>query len=246
MPRERPRQRKSRQRSAEPVVASPAGSGLLRAHRLRLGVLVLLGATLGWLGYQAQSAWWDSRETPGGEVQTTSPDPDAQAGYLGSCCGLSDGKFETESPPSFVAPPGVVPGVNQKKAPAPAPEGMAWIPGGIFWRGSDTRGHRDSRPWHLVEVAGFWMDVSPVTNEQFARFVKATGYVTVAERTPKAEDFPGAPPEKLVPGSLVFTPTAGPVKLDDYLRWRKWTPGANWRRAGVFLSVIQLSSFLTA
>ena len=67
-------------------------------------------------------------------------------------------------------------------------------------------GHDDSRPIHRVYVDGFWMDATEVTNEQFAAFVKATGYVTVAERTPRAEDFPGAPPENLVAGSVVFSP----------------------------------------
>ncbi len=58
----------------------------------------------------------------------------------------------------------------------------------------------DSRPIHRVYVDGFWMDTTEVTNDQFAAFVKATGYVTVAERKPRAEDFPGAPPENLVAG----------------------------------------------
>jgi formylglycine-generating enzyme required for sulfatase activity len=80
-----------------------------------------------------------------------------------------------------------------------------------------------------VEVDGFWMDAAPVTNEQFEKFVKATGYVTVAERTPRAEDYPGAPPEKLVAGSVVFTPPTGAVPLDNHLRWWSYVPGANWR-----------------
>jgi formylglycine-generating enzyme required for sulfatase activity len=106
---------------------------------------------------------------------------------------------------------------------------MVWIPGGIYWRGNDTKAHRDARPWHLVEVDGFWMDATVVTNEQFAKFVKATGYVTVAERKPKAEDFPGTPPEKLVVGSVVFTPPKGPVPLDNHFRWWSYVKGANWR-----------------
>jgi formylglycine-generating enzyme required for sulfatase activity len=106
---------------------------------------------------------------------------------------------------------------------------MVWIPGGVYWRGNDTKAHRDARPWHLVEVDGFWMDATVVTNEQFERFVKATKYVTVAERTPKAEDFPGAAPENLVAGSVVFTPPKGPVPLDNHLRWWSYVKGANWR-----------------
>ena len=70
----------------------------------------------------------------------------------------------------------------------------------------------DSRPIHRVYVDGFWMDATEVTNEQFAAFVKATGYVTVAERKPKAEDFPGAKPEVLVPGSVMFSPPITPCR----------------------------------
>ena len=87
----------------------------------------------------------------------------------------------------------------------------------------------DSRPLHRVVVDGFWMDETEVTNEQFARFVKATGYVTVAEQTPRAEDFPGAPPESLVPGSVVFSPPAHAVPLTDAYQWWAEVRGASWR-----------------
>src|SRR4029453_1728090 len=97
--------------------------------------------------------------------------------------------------------------------PGPAPDGMVWIPGGEFSMGArdppdvnDAVGMQattDSRPVHRVFVDGFWIDQTEVTNEQFAQFVKATGHVTVAEQTPRAEDFPGAPPENLVAGSVV-------------------------------------------
>src|SRR5262245_21926506 len=115
---------------------------------------------------------------------------------------------------------------------------MVWIPGGEFTMGSeDPRSSpcggpdsmRDARPLHQVYVDGFWMDATEVTNAQFERFVAATGYVTIAERTPKAEDFPGAPPENLVAGSTVFTPTDGPVPLDNHFRWWRYVKGANWR-----------------
>jgi len=87
----------------------------------------------------------------------------------------------------------------------------------------------DSRPIHRVYVGGFWMDKTDVTNEQFEKFVKATGYVTVAERTPTAEEFPGAPPENLVAGSVVFSPPDHPVELNDHLQWWSYVKGANWR-----------------
>lgn len=87
----------------------------------------------------------------------------------------------------------------------------------------------DSRPLHHVIVDGFWMDATEVTNAQFAKFVEATGYVTVAERKPRAEDFPGAPAEALVAGSIVFTPPHTAVPLDDSLVWWSYVPGANWR-----------------
>jgi sulfatase modifying factor 1 len=116
-----------------------------------------------------------------------------------------------------------------KESPADPP-GMVWVPGGTFLRGSDNPARPDARPKHRVEVDGFWMDQTAVTNEQFGRFVGATGYVTVAERTPRAEDFPDAPPEKLVAGAVVFTPTEGKVPLDNHLRWWRYVKGANWRR----------------
>jgi formylglycine-generating enzyme required for sulfatase activity len=106
---------------------------------------------------------------------------------------------------------------------------MVWIPGGEFRMGSEEPGFRDARPVHVVRVGGFWMDATEVTNEQFAGFVNATGYQTVAERTPRAEDFPGAPPENLVAGSVVFAPPAGPVPLDTHFRWWSYVKGANWR-----------------
>jgi formylglycine-generating enzyme required for sulfatase activity len=111
--------------------------------------------------------------------------------------------------------------------PGPAPEGMVWIAGGEFWMGADE--FPDAQPWHRVSVNGFWMDKTEVTNDQFAKFVKTTKYVTLAERTPRAEDFPGAPPENLVAGSVVFSPPNHPVKLNDHFQWWSYVKGANWR-----------------
>lgn len=106
---------------------------------------------------------------------------------------------------------------------------MAWIPGGTFRMGSDDH-YPEEAPSHRVAVDGFWIDREPVTNERFARFVAATGYLTVAERPLDPSDFPGAPAENLVPGSLVFTPTPGPVDLRHINQWWTWTPGASWQR----------------
>jgi formylglycine-generating enzyme required for sulfatase activity len=115
---------------------------------------------------------------------------------------------------------------------------MVWIPGGEFSMGGDQASEalcglpgvtRDARPIHRVYVDGFWMDRTEVINEEFERFVRATGYVTVAERTPRAEDFPGAPPENLVAGSVVFTPPDHPVRLDNHYQWWSYIKGANWR-----------------
>jgi formylglycine-generating enzyme len=107
-------------------------------------------------------------------------------------------------------------------------DGMVWIAGGRFRMGSD-RHYADERPAHTVEVDGFWMDRYAVTNRQFARFVRETGYVTTAERPPRAEDYPGAAAELLVPGSAVFVQPSGPVDLGDCLSWWSYVPGACWR-----------------
>jgi len=106
---------------------------------------------------------------------------------------------------------------------------MAWIPAGEFWMGSEEPQFPDSRPVHRVRLDGFWIDRTEVTNEQFERFVKATHYVTVAERKPRIEDFPGADPEKLVAGSLVFTPPDHPVSLSNQYAWWSYKEGANWK-----------------
>src|SRR5438094_4787089 len=127
---------------------------------------------------------------------------------------------------------------NKTPAPGQAPEGMVWIPGGEFSMGASTNGHgtdempmasNDAEPVHRVRVNGFWMDATALTNEEFEKFVKATGYITIAERTPTKEEFPGAPPEDLVAGSTVFTPTKNTVALDNYYQWWRYQKGANWR-----------------
>ncbi len=119
--------------------------------------------------------------------------------------------------------------VSDIAAPGPAPDGMVWIPGGTFWMGCEGCGMPDAEPLHLVAVDGFWMDAAPVTNAEFARFVKATSYRTVAERPLDPEDFPGVPRDQLKPGAAVFTPPSFRVSLDNPLQWWRYVHGASWR-----------------
>jgi formylglycine-generating enzyme required for sulfatase activity len=121
------------------------------------------------------------------------------------------------------------PKINDPGPPEPTPLGMAWIPGGQFWMGAADDHMTDARPWHRVYVDGYWIDKTEVTNEQFARFVEATQYVTVAERTPRAEDYPGALPGKLVAGSVVFSPPDHAVALNNQFQWWNYVRSANWR-----------------
>ena len=105
---------------------------------------------------------------------------------------------------------------------------MVWIPPGRFEMGCEEF-YPEEAPVHEVELDGFWIDEHPVTVAEFRRFVKAVDHETVAERVPDAADYPDADPELLVPGSLVFQPTEGPVDLRDFRNWWHWTPGASWR-----------------
>lgn len=108
------------------------------------------------------------------------------------------------------------------------PEEMVWIPGGTFRMGSDHH-YPEEAPAHRVSVDGFWMDTAPVTNRRFKEFVKATGYVTLAERIPDARDYPGALPHMLYAGSLVFVQPRHVANLQDWSQWWTFLKGANWR-----------------
>jgi sulfatase modifying factor 1 len=118
------------------------------------------------------------------------------------------------------------------KAPCPAPyENMAWIPGGTFLMGSNDH-YPEEAPAHYVAVEGFWMDKHTVTNEQFSRFVEATGYLTVAEQPLDPADYPialGAKPETFVPGSIIFKKPPHRVDLRNHFNWWTYVPGASWR-----------------
>ena len=107
-------------------------------------------------------------------------------------------------------------------------DGAVWIPPATFRMGSDAH-HAEEAPARDVAVEGFWIDAYAVTNEAFAAFVDDTRYVTVAERALDPAAFPGAPPENLRAGSMVFRRSRGPVDLKRMDQWWAWTPGASWR-----------------
>jgi formylglycine-generating enzyme len=187
------------------------------AHtRLKLKRSVWIAVTLGaTIGAAAFAAFRSSLLSPAGRVEASRPMP----------AGVEAGAFAPTIP-------------NPTAAPASSPAGMVWISGGEFSMGAmdppattDAGMHAatDARPIHRVSVDGFWMDKTDVTNEEFARFVKETGYVTIAERTPTAEEFPGAPPENLVAGGIVFSPPDHPVELNNHYQWWSYVKGANWR-----------------
>jgi formylglycine-generating enzyme required for sulfatase activity len=118
-----------------------------------------------------------------------------------------------------------------------SPANMMWIPGGEFTMGLDAscqqRGYcgdvAQDAPLQRVRVDGFWMDATEVTNAQFSQFVRATGYVTLAEKALSAEDYPDVAPEHLVAGSIVFTPTEKAVDRANAYQWWSYVAGANWR-----------------
>jgi len=138
----------------------------------------------------------------------------------------------TTATASTTTTPGTTP------SPNPPHPGMVWIPGGTYQMGGDNKeAQPDEYPKHTVTVTGFWMDRTEVTNAQFAAFVKATGYITTAERSPEWDELkkqlpPNTPkPDEslLVPASLVFSPPDHPIPLDDYSQWWAWKKGASWK-----------------
>jgi len=133
----------------------------------------------------------------------------------------------------MASPHGSRPETEQRfMPPGPPPaEDMVWIPGGTYSMGS-TDFYPEERPVRRVTVDGFWMDRLPVTAAQFRRFVRETGYVTVAERPLDPEQYPDADPALLVPGSLVFRKPSAPTPLTDLRLWWQYVPGAYWKRPG--------------
>lgn len=141
--------------------------------------------------------------------------------------------FESQTARRAAAPPKPILGDGAR-----GPKHMAWVPGGVFLMGSDSKlASANERPTHSVRVRGFWMDTAHVTNDEFAEFVRQTGYRTTAERKPDWETIrvqlppgvPKPPDEVLVPGAMVFKGTSAPVRLDDYSQWWHYVPGADWR-----------------
>jgi formylglycine-generating enzyme required for sulfatase activity len=108
------------------------------------------------------------------------------------------------------------------------PAGMTWLPGGTFTMGSD-RFYPEEAPRRVVAVDGFWIDTAPVTNRQFAAFVEATGYTTIAEIDPDPADYPGLAADMAKAGSLVFHKTATPVDTSNPANWWRFVFGADWR-----------------
>ena len=195
------------------VVASKpaAASGGRRPPWLwsALGASALLAFGVSLFAVLAPSRAWVDADSQVAAVEGSADEP---------CCTDSSAPCEGGEGESSVGEPA-----------GPPPEGMAWIPGGEFWMGSEDEQMNDARPVHMVTLDGFWIDRTEVTNAEFARFVEATGYQTVAERPLDPKDYPGAPPELLVPGSIVFTPPDHPVPLNEHLAWWRYVPGASWK-----------------
>ena len=107
--------------------------------------------------------------------------------------------------------------------------GMRHLRGREFTMGSDAF-YPEERPPRRIWVDSFWIDESPITNREFAEFVAATGYSTLAETPPDPSDYPGMPPDMAQPGSLVFRQPSGPISLDDFGQWWAFTVGAKWQQ----------------
>ena len=118
---------------------------------------------------------------------------------------------------------------NNNKSLKAATKGMVFINGGEFLMGAVDQSFKDALPIHKVKVNDFWMDEHEVTNEQFLEFVKATGYITDAEKELNPKDYPGVSAEVLVAGSAVFSPPNHPVSLDNPLVWWEYIGGASWK-----------------
>jgi formylglycine-generating enzyme required for sulfatase activity len=113
---------------------------------------------------------------------------------------------------------------QKKETKSESQKNMAFIPGGKFMMGAD-KFYPEEKPVHEVTVDGFWIDKFTVTNKEFKDFITTTNYITVAERPLDPKDYPGAKPELLVPGALVFKKSNKPVDLKSYFNWWEWDAG---------------------
>ncbi|WP_130391776.1 formylglycine-generating enzyme family protein [Cupriavidus agavae] len=155
------------------------------------------------------------------------------AATLCACMALGAGAFWWYASGRAPAVPAVVVGDGMS-----GPAGMVRVPGGEFLMGSDSKqAQPNEKPAHKVRVHAFWMDQHHVTNAEFRKFVEATGYISTAERAPAWETLrvqlppgtPRPPDSAMVAGGMVFVGTPGPVPLQDYSRWWRYVPGADWR-----------------
>ena len=130
--------------------------------------------------------------------------------------------------------------INSNNEPENGPAGMVWIPGGTYTMGAlsnDSQAREDESPAHSVRVDGFWMGATEITNKEFAEFVEATGYVTIAEQKPDwnelkkqlPEGTPTPPDSVLIAASMVFTPVET-NNLVDWAQWWSWVGGASWKQ----------------
>jgi formylglycine-generating enzyme len=215
----------TKKKPAQPTVPShtPASKGRF-AVIASLAILLVLAAV------------WFLRRKPQDTVTASA----VAASPVPASASVADAKMTDPAPASASDTKSLFgPTISNTAQPAiAAPSNMVWIPGGEFSMGANDppdmdevgmKATQDARPIHRVYVDGFFMDKTDVTNAEFAKFVKATGYVTIAERKPRAEDFPGAPPENLVAGSVVFSAPDHPVRLNDHFQWWSYVAGANWR-----------------
>ena len=161
--------------------------------------------------------------------------PGALAAVPGNAVGKAKGEGRPPDRKSgdlvdgLVSKAGIVARINSTPAPGPAPAGMTWVPGGIYWRGSDAKPHADSRPWHLVEVDGFWMDVTTVTNEQFEKFVRRPVTSLLRNRRRGQKTSPARRRKNWWPARSSSRRRRSPMPLDNHLRWWEFLKGANWR-----------------
>jgi formylglycine-generating enzyme len=195
---------------AKQSAAKTTGASSVRSRRgLVFGIAAFLILTLAIVIGAGREKWFSK------------PGVDPHSGHPSGSHGSGGAKPDAESAALVTT--------NSTVPPGPAPDGMVWIPGGTFWMGCDDCDMPDAQPVHLVTVDGYWIDRTPVTNNQFSQFVKATGYLTIAERAPDPKDYPGVDPKKPVAGSAVFSPPSQAVPLDDLTQWWRYVPGASWK-----------------